>query len=91
MYFHGLVRKKISIEQGMKLLTQYCKENGFDDNTTQWKETTYAKHWFPYRMRSNTIIVRNWVSYHRIRGKDRYSIWIDLVSDEIRDILRQTV
>ena len=88
MLFYGLFKKRISIKQGKKLLTQYCKENGFDDTTTQWKETTFAKHWFAYRKHSNKIISSNWVSYHYIRAKRKYSIWIDLITGEIRETLR---
>ena len=34
------------------------------------------------------MISNNWVSYHPTRGNDKYSIWIDLVTEEIREILR---
>ena len=90
MYFHGLFKKKISIKQGEKLLTEYCKVNGFDDNTTQWKKTTHAKNWFEYHRhsRSTRMISNNWVSCHPIRGNDKYSVWIDLVTEEITEILR---
>lgn len=88
MYFNGLFRKKLSIKQGEKLLSEYCNANGFDGRTTQWKEVTHAKHWFAYRKRSNKIMSSNWVSYHYLRGKTKYSIWIDLVTREIREVLR---
>ncbi|GEM_PF-2270444 len=87
MYFHGLFKKKLSIKKGKKLLIEYCKVNGFDDNT-QWKKTTHSKSWFAYHSRSNRMISNNWVSYHPIRGNDKYSVWIDLVTEEIREILR---
>jgi hypothetical protein len=88
MHFNGLFVKKILIEQGEKLLIKYCEVNGFEDSTTSWKRPTHAKHWLAYRRRSNRMISKNWVSYHHIRGEDRYSIWIDLVSEEIREVLR---
>jgi len=88
VYFNGLFRKKMSVNQGEKLLTEYCNINGFDDSTTQWKVPTHAKHWFAYHRWSNKKISNNWVTYHRFRGKDKYSIWIDLVTKEIREILR---
>jgi len=88
MYFFGLFKKKLSIKQGEVLLTEYCKVNGFDDNTTQWKKPKYDTSWFAYRKKSNKLISNNWVSYHHIRGNDKYSIWIDLVTEEIREILR---
>ena len=37
MYFNGLFKKRLSLNQGEALLSDYCKINGFDDNTTQWK------------------------------------------------------
>ena len=88
MYFKGLFSKKLSINQGEKLLTEYCKENGFDDITTQWKRSTHARHLFAYRRGSNKIVSANWVSYHPIRDNNKYSVWIDLVTKDIREILR---
>jgi len=88
MYFSGLFRKRLSIKQGEELLTEYCRINGFDDNATQWKKPKHSTHWFSYHKRSNRKIATNWVSYHHIRGNDKYSIWIDLVSEEITEILR---
>ena len=88
MFFNGLFRKRLTINQGKQLLTEYCKENGFDDNNTFWKTTSYSRHFFAYHRRSNKKVADNWVSFHPIRGNDKYSIWIDLVSKEIREILR---
>ena len=80
MYFNSLFMKRISIKQGEELLTQYCEVNGFEDSNTRCKRPTLAKHWFAYHRHSNRMISKNWVAYHSIRGKDKYSIWIDLVS-----------
>jgi len=91
MYFHGLFKKKLSIKQGEELLREYCNVYGFEDNTTHWKKPSYSKHLFAYSKKSNKMISRNWISYHPIRGNCKYSIWIDLVSQEIREILRETV
>ncbi|MBW9154279.1 hypothetical protein [Clostridium estertheticum] len=88
MNLKGLFKKKLSIDQGEKLLEEYCNENGFEDNTTQWKEVTHSKSWIPYVRRSNITSSNNWVSYHPIRGKQKYSIWIDLITGEIREVLR---
>ena len=90
MYLTGLFRRKISIKEGEKLLTEYCEVNGFEDNTTQWKKPSHSKHWFAYKVVSNRKISRNWVSYHHIRGSNKYSIWIDLVNERIVEILRPT-
>jgi hypothetical protein len=87
MYLKGLFKKKISIKQGKKLLIEYCKLNKFDENN-QWKKTTHAKHWFAYKIHSRKMISRNWVSYHPIRKNDKYSVWIDLVTEEIIEIKR---
>jgi hypothetical protein len=64
--------------------------NGFEDNTTQWKKSTQSTHWFAYKIRSRKKISRNWISYHRIRKNNKYSIWIDLVTGEICEIPRPT-
>jgi hypothetical protein len=87
MNFNWLFRKKLSIKQAEELLTQYCQLNGFDDSTP-WKAPTQATHWFRYRKRSNKIISKNWLAYHLKRGSEKYSIWIDLVSKEIREVAR---
>ncbi|MBU3111042.1 hypothetical protein [Clostridium lacusfryxellense] len=55
MYFKGLFTKKISIKKGVDLLSEYCKVNGFDDNT-QWKKTTHSKGIFAYHRHSNKLI-----------------------------------
>ncbi|MCB2293940.1 hypothetical protein LGK95_10460 [Clostridium algoriphilum] len=88
MFFKGLFRRKLSIKQGKKLLTEYCKLNGFTDSSSQWKNTTYDKHWFPYFKRTNVMVANNWVAYHPTRGNDKYSVWIDLMTEEIREVLR---
>jgi len=88
MFLSGLFRKRISLKEGKELLTEYCKENGFDVNTTQWKNTTYAQNRFAYHRKSNKIVSRNWVAFHYLRGSNKYSIWIDLVTKEIRETLR---
>ena len=88
MLFNGLFSKKISLKQGGKLLDEYCAVNGFDDITSQWKKPSHAKSLFAYHRRKNRMISKNWVSYHPTRGNAKYSIWIDLVSKEIREILR---
>ncbi|MBU3181836.1 hypothetical protein [Clostridium psychrophilum] len=89
MYYHGLFKKRISLRKGKRLLTKYCRVNGFDDDATHWKETTHSRNWFAYHGRSNRRISNNWVSYHPIRGNDKYTVWIDLVSEEITEILRE--
>ncbi len=91
MYFKGLFKKKISIKQGEELLAEYCKINGFDDITTHWKKPSHAKHLFAYCVRSKKIIAKNWVSYHPTRGNCKYSVWIDLVTQEISEVLRGPV
>lgn len=88
MHFNWLSRKKLSIRQGQKLLTEYCNENGFDDNSSQWKNPTHDTRLFAYHKRSNKIISNNWVANHLTRGNNKYSIWIDLVTEEIREVLR---
>ena len=85
--FKWLFRKKISIEQGEELLKQYCDINGFDASSP-WKNPTKATHFLGYRKRSNKIIAKNWIAYHLHRGNEKYSIWIDLVSKEIREVAR---
>ncbi|HEY8890473.1 MAG TPA: hypothetical protein VIM70_09480 [Clostridium sp.] len=87
MLFNGIFKKKISIKQGEKLLTEYCKVNGFDDKS-EWKKTSHAKNFFAYHKLSNKRVSNNWVSYHPSRGNNKYSVWIDLVSKEIREVLR---
>jgi hypothetical protein len=91
MYFKWLLRKKISIKQGEELLNEYCRVNGFDDSPTHWKKPTHHAHWFSYRKRSNSKIANNWVAYHPVRCNNKYSIWIDLVTGEIREVLRSSV
>jgi hypothetical protein len=88
MFYTGLFKKRLSIKQGEQLLAEHCRVNGFDDNRTQWKKPTHSKHWFSYNRRGHKMISRNWVSYHPTRGDAKYSIWIDLVTQEIREILR---
>lgn len=88
MYFNQLFRKKISIRQGKRLLQTHCKLNGFDDNPELWKATTHRTHLFAYHRRSNNMVANNWVSYHPIRENLKYTVWIDLVSKEITEILR---
>lgn len=88
MYFSGLFSKRLSIKQGEALLTEYCRVNGFEDTTTQWKAPKHATHWFSYNIRTKKMISKNWVSFHPIRGDHKYSVWIDLVTEEIREILR---
>ena len=91
MYFCGLFKKRISIKQGERLLSEYCKVNGFDDDSKHWKKSTHSTNWFAYRKRSNNMIANNWVSYHPTKGNYKYSIWIDLVTKEIIEILRKPV
>ena len=81
----------MSIKQGEALLTEYCAANGFDDIKSQWKGHSHSKHFFAYRKESNKLISMNWVSYHHTRGGTKHSIWIDLVSQEIREILRTPI
>lgn len=88
MYFRGLFKRRLSIKKGGKLLTDYCKKNGFEDDTTQWRKPTHAKHWFSYKIKSRKMIARNWISYHYIRNNVKYSIWIDLANKEITEIPR---
>jgi len=88
MFLSGIFSKKTSIKKGKELLTEYCKENGFDNNTTEWKKATHSKHRFAYQIKSNTIISKNWVAFHYYRGNNKYSIWIDLVTNDIREVLR---
>ena len=87
MNLNWLLGKKLSLKQGEELLKQYCEENGFDD-ASPWKEPTHATHLFAHRRRSNKIISKNWLAYHLKRGSDNYSIWIDLVTKEIREVAR---
>ena len=88
MSFRGLFRKRISIKEGERILAEYCRINGFEDNTTQWKKPSHAKHWFAYHIGTRKIISRNWISFHYMRENNRYSIWIDLVTEEIRENLK---
>lgn len=88
MYFSGLFKKRLSIKQGEALLTEYCAVNGFNDINFQWKAPKHATSWFAYYVKSKKMISKNWVSFHPIRGNDKYSVWIDLVTEEIREILR---
>ena len=90
MYLTGLFKKRMSLKEGRKLLTEYCELNEFEDSTTQWEKPTHSKHWFAYKIVANKKISRNWISYHHIRGNDKYSIWLDLVSEQIVEILRPT-
>lgn len=91
MYIKGLFKKKLSIKQGEELLMEYCAVNGFDDKTKHWKEPSYSRHLYAYIKHSNKMIAKNWVSFHPTRGNSKYSVWIDLVSQEINEILRDTV
>lgn len=88
MYFGGLFMKKISIKQGEELLREYCRVNGFGDNSTHWKKPSHAKHWFAYNKKAHSVAPNNWVSYHPVRENYKYTIWIDLVSKEIREFLK---
>jgi hypothetical protein len=88
MHLKGLFRKKLSVKEGQRLLTNYCKINGFDNDTTQWKDPTHDTHWFAYHKRSNKRVANNWVAYHPFRDNNKYSVWIDLVTKEIREVLR---
>jgi len=88
MLFNGIFKKKISVNEGERLLTEYCSINGFDNITSQWKRTSHATNFFAYHKQSNKRVSNNWVSYHRSRGNNKYSVWIDLVSKEIREVLR---
>lgn len=88
MHYSGLFKKSLSIKKGEMLLAEYCSVNGFEDNMTQWKEPTHSKHLFPYKIISHKAISRNRVSFHRIRQNNKYTIWIDLVTEEIGEILR---
>jgi hypothetical protein len=90
MYFKGIFKKKLSIKQGEELLTEYCTVNGFDDIKSQWKRSKHSKHLLAYRKKSNRLISKNWVSYHPTRMNEKYSVWIDLVSKEITEILRKS-
>ena len=87
MWHRVIFFKKISVKEGIKLLSEYCTVNGFDKNT-QWKKTSHSTNFFAYRKKSNTLISANWVSCHPNRGDQKYSVWIDLVSKEIHELLR---
>jgi hypothetical protein len=91
MYFGGIFMKKISIKQGEELLTQYCKVNGFGDDTTHWKKPRHSKHLIAYHKQAYRMIPNNWVSIHPVRGDYKYTVWIDLVSKEIREILGEAI
>jgi hypothetical protein len=86
----GLFRKKLSITKGKELLSEYCVVNGFDNNTKQWKKSSHCKNLFAYRKHKNRLISNNWVSYHPTREGQKYSVWIDLVSQDITEILRKS-
>ena len=88
MHFKWLFRKKLSIEKAEKLLAEYCELNGFGDKSTHWKSPTHRTNLIPYRKRANTMISNNWVAYHPVKRNDKYSIWIDLRTEEIREVLR---
>ena len=88
MSFNWPFRKKLSIKEGEELLAQYCEENGFDNVAAQWKSPTHATHWFAYSKQSDKVISKNWVAFHPIRGNTKYSVWIDLVTEEIREVCR---
>ncbi|WP_298847252.1 hypothetical protein [Clostridium sp.] len=91
MHLIGLFKSRITVKKGKRLLADYCKLNGFEDNTTQWKKVTFAKHCFAYKINSHKRVARNWVSFHYMRENNKYSIWIDLVTEEITEVLRETV
>ena len=91
MRFTGLFKKRISIKRGKKLLSDYCIINKFEDKNTQWKKPQHHTNWFfAYSKYKNRMISNNWVSCHYVRGDNRYSIWIDLVTEEIYEILRRS-
>jgi len=87
MFFKGIFSKKLSISRGIELLSEYCKENGFDKDT-QWKKTTHSKGLFAYHKHSHKMVSNNWVSCHPSRGAQKYSVWIDLISKDITEIAR---
>ena len=91
MYYSGLFKRKLTVKQGSKLLEEYCRLNGFDGNTSQWKNPTQAKHWFSYMKQGHKIISRNWVCFHYIRENSKYSIWINLANENITEIERGSV
>ena len=88
MYFGELFTKKISISQGEALLTEYCRVNGFEDDSTHWKKPSHCNHWFTHRRQPNRMASNNWVSYHPVKNNYKYTIWIDLVSKEIKEFLK---
>lgn len=71
------------------MLAEYCRLNGFGPDTTQWKKVTYCTRFFAYNKRSNNKSANNWVAYHHVKENEKYSIWIDLVTGEIREVLRE--
>ena len=79
--------KRMPFRKGEQLLIEYCNVNGFD-YAAQWKRPTHAKHWLAYRKQLNKIISTNWISFHPTRGNDKYSVWIDLITGEIRETLK---
>lgn len=87
MFFKRLFSRKLSVSKGEQLLSEYCKANGFD-NDTQWKKTTHSKSLFSYHKHAHRLISNNWVSCHRNRGDQKYSVWIDLVTKDITEIAR---
>ena len=88
MRFKGLLKKRISVKKGKKILDEYCEINGFEGNGTEWKKPTHARHWFAYNIGKRTVRSRNWVAYHYMREDKKYSVWIDLVTEEIRENLK---
>jgi hypothetical protein len=88
MYFSRLFTKKISIKQGEELLTEYCKINGFGDNTTHWKKPNHVKPGFGFRKSSSKTTPNNLLCYHPTRENYKYTILIDLVSKEIKEFLK---
>jgi len=87
MGYRGIFLKKMSVSEGIELLAEYCTVNGFDKNT-QWKKITHSTNFFGYRKKSNKLVSKNWVSCHPNRGDQKYSVWIDLVTKEIHELLR---
>jgi len=88
MFFKELFVKKLSVRQGMKILAVYCRVNGFENYLTHWKKVTYSTKWFSYSKRSTTKRANNWVAFHPVKKNEQYSIWIDLVTGEIREVLK---
>lgn len=89
MFIKGLFKKRISIKKGEKLLSEYCVINGFDDVTIQWKRPKHHTNWIlAYHRNKSRVVSNNWVSFHPTRGEYKYSVWIDLITEDISEILR---